>query len=326
MTEHVPSLPGPGTHESNATDPSGPSIPPHSSMSIDKAGTSQCMDPTAPIDGEHPVLLTRTADTGIADAVATRKRSAGPEEVHGSLVPLEGVGMTTTTVPTRVLAQAPVPPVQFLERILVAHNYDVAPVRALQSGFYHRKPNESQVAAYNMELVRAIRSSKLERLLELQHQGASMDACNRFGESVLHMACRRGANSILTFLLNQGLPVNVSDDFGRTPLHDACWTAAANFDIVAQLLNKNRYLPIVSDARGALPLAYIHEDYWAVWCQFLHGRKHIWWHPKASEDWDRHLARNRDSLNSSGPSSEKAAFDVVCSSTTETSAQAETRH
>jgi hypothetical protein len=47
-----------------------------------------------------------------------------------------------------------------------------------------------------------------------------MDACNRFGESVLHMACRRGATPMVAFLMADcGLQVNISDDFGRTPLH-----------------------------------------------------------------------------------------------------------
>jgi hypothetical protein len=71
-----------------------------------------------------------------------------------------------------------------------------------------------------MEIVRAVRSSELERLHELKREGRSMDACNRFGESVLHMACRRGATPMVAFLMADcGLQVNISDDFGRTPLH-----------------------------------------------------------------------------------------------------------
>ena len=70
-----------------------------------------------------------------------------------------------------------------------------------------------------------------------------MDACNRFGESVLHMACRRGSADMVSFFMADcALPVNISDDFGRTPLHDACWTPAPCFDVVGLLLDADRHL------------------------------------------------------------------------------------
>ena len=272
-------MPGTDHCQGNATGDSTSRMPPNSSMSIDEAVTAQCMDPSAPIDGEHAVLVTRAAGihvalilplvclltylpgTDVSDAVVPRKRSARPEDVHGSI--LEGVGIAATAVPTRVLTQAPVmpnpqrvfavaeltsllqvPPVQFLERILVAHNYDVAPVRALQSGFYHRKPSSSQVRTKypfrSEELPESADQSprsmgRLQRtiwsssVLSGVQSWNVYSSCNtrahpwthatgnrpypypdhlthldlRFGESVLHMACRRGANSILTFLLNQ---------------------------------------------------------------------------------------------------------------------------
>lgn len=91
-----------------------------------------------------------------------------------------------------------------------------------------------QIAAYDMEIVRAVRSSELERLGELKREGRSMDACNRFGESVLHMACRRGSTEMVQFLTHEcDLGVNISDDFGRTPLHGTMSTRSVFFFALA---------------------------------------------------------------------------------------------
>ena len=51
-----------------------------------------------------------------------------------------------------------------------------------------------------------------------------MDCFNRFGESLLNIACRRGFEDIVAYLLEQeSVSVRHCDDCGRTPLHDACW-------------------------------------------------------------------------------------------------------
>merc|ERR1711988_1097628 len=122
-------------------------------------------------------------------------------------------------------------------------------------------------------MVNAVRNKDLETLKALQRDGRTMDASNKFGESVMHMACRRGANNILEFLLKSGVDINRSDDYGRTPLHDACWTSTPNFDIVRLLLDSNRVLVAVADSRGALPLSYIPQDHWPEWCSFLFRQK-----------------------------------------------------
>jgi len=123
-----------------------------------------------------------------------------------------------------------------------------------------------------------------------------MDACNRFGESVLHMACR-GAGTLVPYLLQEcGLAVNISDDFGRTPLHDACWKAEPNFEVVKLLLTADRHLVAVADSRDSLPLSYVPEDHWAVWCTFLLGHCHLFWAAEEVEEWDQHLSASRNSL------------------------------
>jgi len=148
-----------------------------------------------------------------------------------------------------------------------------------------------------MDLVRAVRSAELSRLVELRGEGRSMDACNRFGESVMHMACRRGAAPMVKFLIADcGLSVRISDDFGRTPLHDACWTANPSFDVVTMLLNSDRHLVSVADSRACLPLSYVHEDHWCAWCKFLLDHKDTWWHRNEVKEWGGYLDATRRSL------------------------------
>ena len=66
-----------------------------------------------------------------------------------------------------------------------------------------------------------------------------MTACNRFGESIVHMACRRADFEVVDFLLENIGDVWGVDDFGRTPLHDACWRPEPRFDIVTCLRKVN---------------------------------------------------------------------------------------
>ena len=183
----------------------------------------------------------------------------------------------------RSLDDPPLPPVDFLLRVLESRRYDVEPVAALQTAFYHAAPRPDQVAAYDMELVRAVRSSQLERLIALKGAGRAIDACNRFGESIIHMACRRGAPDMVRFLVTSGgLSVNISDDFGRTPLHDACWTATPSFEVIKIILDINRYMVILCDSRSSLPLSYIHEDHWGAWCEFIMQNKDKYWNVSVS--------------------------------------------
>ena len=87
------------------------------------------------------------------------------------------------------------------------------------------------IDAYTMEVSMAARKNDIKTLRELH-------ACNKFGDSLLNIACRRSNTKIVKFLLEEAkVSVFLRDDTGRTPLHDACWTATPNFEIVDLLLN-----------------------------------------------------------------------------------------
>lgn len=62
-------------------------------------------------------------------------------------------------------------------------------------------------------------------LLRTMEAGLSPSPCNAYGESLVHLICRRGDADMLQVMLDMGTDIAVADDFGRTLLHDACWAA-----------------------------------------------------------------------------------------------------
>lgn len=138
-----------------------------------------------------------------------------------------------------------------------------------------QKPPEEDIAAYDLETVKAIRSNNLDKLRELWRSGKSMDACNQFGESVLHMACRRGYSKMVEFLLCEvKVRSERCDDFGRNPFHDALWTSTPNFDVVDLLIDyADPSLLLSEDVRGNHPFAYARSDHSERWIDFLEKRR-----------------------------------------------------
>jgi len=136
------------------------------------------------------------------------------------------------------------------------------------------------MTSYDNELTWAVRTSNLDKIKMLAEKGKSMRACNKFCESILHMACRRSEFSVVQFLLNDDTNIQESwpvDDFGRTPLHDACWRPEPRFDVVTLLLDRDVDLLRMEDVRGSTPLSYVHEEHWLAWCAFFFHQKEKYW-------------------------------------------------
>lgn len=210
--------------------------------------------------------------------------------------------------------EPPVSPATFMSRILDAHLYEHEPISALSSDHFHHKPTAEQVAAYSMDLVRAVRDSNIPQILQFRDSGHQLDACNRFGESVMHMACRRNSPEVVKLLLDEQLRVNRCDDFGRTPLHDACWSDKPGTQVAELLLNQDRSLVVVCDGRKSLPLSYVHRDHWGAWCNFLNAHKHHWWHPADVNEWDERLAKRRHGVAAPSDTSNQATATPNASS------------
>ncbi|CAM9319861.1 unnamed protein product [Chrysoparadoxa australica] len=199
------------------------------------------------------------------------------------LPPVEEVQQILTTNTFRTF-QGQIHPEDFLWMVLEKNGYLVNKVSALTS-YCHAAPTNEQIEAYSNELVNAVRESNIALLQSLAESGKSMQACNKYGAGILHLACRRGNTKVVKFLLSCGSSVAVSDDYGRTPLHDACWAAKPCFDVVKLILNFDVRLLRVQDCRGSTPLQYVRQQDWGSWCAFIDSIKHIhWWDLKGGED------------------------------------------
>mmetsp|Transcript_15144 Transcript_15144/g.22314 ORF Transcript_15144/g.22314 Transcript_15144/m.22314 type:complete len:521 (-) Transcript_15144:180-1742(-) len=170
-------------------------------------------------------------------------------------------------------------PQLFLEKLLRSRGYCTQNYCSLDGGYYC-KPTPLQKASYGVRIVQAVRQSNPELLEKLLKCGLSPNPCNAFGESVVHMVCRRGDFKLLKVLKDAGCSLQVTDDFGRTPLHDACWTAEPNFETVDMILDTDLRLLNVVDCRGSSPLNYVKRDHWGKWIAYFQSKVEQYWAPR----------------------------------------------
>ncbi|KAL7531000.1 hypothetical protein ACHAXR_003794 [Thalassiosira sp. AJA248-18] len=142
---------------------------------------------------------------------------------------------------------------------------DTKPSIDMENGFFHKITD-----MYDQEVVNAIRSNDVESLRKLHANGINLQCGNRFGETLIHLACRRSQLNLVSFLVKEvGVTLRVRDDFGRTPMHDACWRAEPNLELLDMLLDLAPELLMLSDKRGHTPLDYARREHWDVLKPFL---------------------------------------------------------
>lgn len=136
-------------------------------------------------------------------------------------------------------------------------------------GFFH-PPTPEEIDAYKHDVLNAIRNCDIDQLHHFQKNGRPLKCSNRFGESILHLACRKGSLEVVEFLIHKAhVPLQVCDDYGRNPLHDACWTAKTNFALIDLILEGCPDLLFIKDKRGYTPLSYIRREEWKEWNHYL---------------------------------------------------------
>ena len=135
---------------------------------------------------------------------------------------------------------------------------------------------DERVMAHSKEMTDAARSVNMKALKQFVKEGRNLQACNKFGESLVHIVCRRGSLEGLSFLFEKGrASLMVRDDFGRNPMHDAAWTDKPSFDMIRFILRVAPGLLFAKDLRGSTPLAYIPRSRWAEWSNFLNAHKEL---------------------------------------------------
>lgn len=157
---------------------------------------------------------------------------------------------------------------EHVDAALRALGYNIELYESLTTGFYN-PPTPLQVASYGPRMVQIVRSSDDRALRNTLDVGLSPNPCNQFGESLLHMICRRGDFKLLNVMMEAGTRLQVCDDYGRTPLHDAFWSAHPAFEVVDAILGHDPSLLFMKDKRGSLPLSYVHKDHWPAWRQWF---------------------------------------------------------
>jgi len=176
------------------------------------------------------------------------------------------------------LIQGKIDPSTFLMLCLKAKGFDPHVISAIQlfDENVFLKPTAEQIAAYDNDVIGAVRAEDIPKLESMHKSGRTLQCSNRFGESILHTACRCGLTSAVAFMVEEaGVSVKCADDFGRTPMHDACWAVRPSIELTEILLKAEPGLLLVTDKRGQTPLQYARRELWGFWCNFLDERKHM---------------------------------------------------
>ena len=118
-----------------------------------------------------------------------------------------------------------------------------------------------------------MRLDDLEPLRAAVRGGRRMNACNRYGETLVHAACRAGSQRSLAYLLAHGGTLRCCDDAGRVPLHESCRAGQPCLAIALRILLEDSRQAHALDARGSAPLEYAPPEAWKAWYAFLHEHK-----------------------------------------------------
>jgi hypothetical protein len=172
---------------------------------------------------------------------------------------------------SELLRNSAVNPSDLYNDILVSGGYTPRTIPCEDVNGFFLGITSDRLNSYSKDIIGAITSSDMN-FLRMAHNdlNRNMNCCNRFGESVLHTACRRGLLEVVKFLINEAkVDVRVRDDYGRTPAHDACWQAEPNMELIEIILNQYPDLLLITDKRGFTPLQYVRKDQWPAWVELF---------------------------------------------------------
>lgn len=128
--------------------------------------------------------------------------------------------------------------------------------------------------AWNFEVLAAVRNGDVELLRRYHQMGRNLKCSNQFGETLMHLACRKTLIPVVEFMIHEvGMPLNIHDDTGRTPLHDAFWTPEPSEELIDLMVSQCPEMLLVNDKRGHSPLQYSRQAHWDTWNKYLQARK-----------------------------------------------------
>jgi hypothetical protein len=128
----------------------------------------------------------------------------------------------------------------------------------------------------SFQLMTAVRNNDLSILRFAHKHKQNLQCCNRFGETIMHVAARRGHTEVLQFLHGvAGVSIRVVCEMGRTPLHEACWTNKPDFKAIELLLQDCPDFLFLTDQRNFSPLDFIPKEAHEEWNDFLRANPEL---------------------------------------------------
>lgn len=127
---------------------------------------------------------------------------------------------------------------------------------------------------YDNDIIKAVGNRDVDTLRTWHQEGRPLMTSNKFGETILHMACRRGYLEVVAFLVLEARhTLWVHDEQGKTPLHLACHNSKPLFELVDFVIRQDPDLLFIADFRGSMPLDYAPRNTWNDWIVFLQGNE-----------------------------------------------------
>lgn len=219
---------------------------------------------------ENPI-----ASSDSSSSLSSCSSSESDDSAHPSSPPSpSSKSMQVEHILRSKLSKKPSNPDEFVQTLLLLKGRTVQFQSAASlsaKGFFPKVTDEFS-RGYTMELVTAVRNDDVAALRRIHEENPTMPTLcgSKFGDSIIHLACRRSCVKVLEYLLcEMNLSPQLVCDYGRTPLHDALWNTKLNVRILTLLMNKCPELLFVTDNRGSTPLSYTPRDQWTNVCRFL---------------------------------------------------------
>lgn len=249
--------------------------------SVPKRRYSERSSSSTTVTGEDKSATTCSSSDSEVSMKSSHK-TQGDYEIRSKIIPKDEI--RSKIIPRdeiKLFANLPDPtnkmcPDTFLHKLVYATcDIELEPKKARSLENFFEKVTDDQVVAYTMTVVSACRNNDLDALKKLHSdEGQTMNCCNRFGESLLTMACRRGFESIVEYLLQlSDVDIRICDDSGRTVMHDACWNPSPQLKICEWIMERDPALFFIADNRGCTPFQYARPEHWGIWRQFLLDNK-----------------------------------------------------
>jgi hypothetical protein len=167
-----------------------------------------------------------------------------------------------------------------LEDALSERGYSTEKVKSVDTGYY-REPTPLQIASYDVHVLKMtllqVHHDDSKGIHDILSCGISPDACNTYGESLVHLVCKAGNKKSLQVFLAHGASVQFANDYGRTPLHEVCLATKPCFINFEQVLKQDPHLIFLTDVLGATPFSYIRREHYDPWIRDLEGILDVYW-------------------------------------------------